>query len=83
MLAFADFFSNDARLAYAHFRFMATTAKIASSIVASKRERRQSTISFRILRVILFFVKIALSDIGIPINKYAFLNIVYFGLAYI
>ncbi len=57
--------------------------EIASPIIASKRERRQSTILSRILRIILFFVKIALSDIGIQKNKYAFLNIVYFGLAYI
>ena len=57
--------------------------EIASPIIASKRERRQSTISSRILRIILFSVKIVHSGIGIPKNKYAFLNIVYFGLAYI
>lgn len=63
--------------------FIAATAKQHSLLVAAKRERRQSAISYRILRIILFQAKIILTNIGIQINKYAYLNIVYFCLAYI
>lgn len=64
--------------------FIAATAKQHSLLVAAKRERRQSAISYRILRIILFSAMIVLSGIGIQSKKYAFLNnIVYFSLAYI
>ena len=65
------------------FSFHGYGFEIASPIIASKRERRQSSISSRILHIILFSAMIAFYGIGIPKNKYAFLNIVYFSLAYI
>ncbi len=53
-----------------------------TQFILHSRERSRIPTS-RILRVILNSDKTVLSDIGIPINKYAFLNIVYFSLAYI
>lgn len=63
---------------------MAMTPKSYRLLLQPKEKGDKArTISSRIFRIILSSIKTVLSGIGMPKNKYAFLNIVYFGLAYI
>lgn len=55
--------------------------RIAYYCIQKRKETKRY--SSRILHIILFSAMIAFYGIGIPKNKYAFLNIVYFSLAYI